>query len=116
MSILAIDIPSAAIEAFCLKWKIHELSLFGSVLRRDFGPESDIDIAIRLRSNNLLSSDPVVTPLCVDPVERCAVRCEAEAAQRDFSGPGISPEKSDSVGSRKTAPVKSCFATASRKL
>jgi predicted nucleotidyltransferase len=29
---------------FCSKWKISELSLFGSVLREDFRPDSDIDV------------------------------------------------------------------------
>ena len=34
------------IEAFCRKWKIKELSLFGSVLREDFRPDSDIDVLV----------------------------------------------------------------------
>jgi len=34
------------IEAFCLKWKIAELSLFGSVLRDDFRPGSDLDVLV----------------------------------------------------------------------
>jgi len=34
------------IDAFCRKWKIAELSLFGSVLRDDFGPKSDIDVLV----------------------------------------------------------------------
>lgn len=31
---------------FCSKWKITELSLFGSVLREDFRPDSDIDVLV----------------------------------------------------------------------
>ncbi|MCU0661511.1 MAG: nucleotidyltransferase family protein [Myxococcota bacterium] len=34
------------IEAFCSKWKVVELSVFGSVLRDDFGPGSDVDVLI----------------------------------------------------------------------
>ena len=34
------------LTAFCQKWKIVELSLFGSVLRDDFGPSSDVDVLI----------------------------------------------------------------------
>lgn len=34
------------IEAFCRKWKIIEFSLFGSVLRDDFRPDSDIDVLL----------------------------------------------------------------------
>ncbi|MFB3786173.1 MAG: nucleotidyltransferase family protein [bacterium] len=36
------------IKAFCEKWKVKEFSLFGSVLRDDFGPESDVDVLIEL--------------------------------------------------------------------
>ena len=41
-----IDIPKSEIEAFCRKWEIKELSLFGSVLRDDFRPDSDIDVLV----------------------------------------------------------------------
>lgn len=32
------------LKSFCRKWKIEELSLFGSALRSDFGPDSDFDV------------------------------------------------------------------------
>ncbi len=35
------------IAAFCKRWKVMELGLFGSVLREDFNPESDIDVLVR---------------------------------------------------------------------
>ena len=41
-----VDLPMDRIEAFCSKWKVTELSLFGSVLREDFRPDSDIDVLI----------------------------------------------------------------------
>jgi predicted nucleotidyltransferase len=41
-----IPIDQAKIEAFCQKWKIVEFSLFGSVLREDFGPDSDVDVLV----------------------------------------------------------------------
>ncbi len=34
------------LAGFCRKWKIIELSLFGSVLRNDFSPDSDIDVLV----------------------------------------------------------------------
>ena len=37
------DLNSLAIRDFCRRWKIRELSVFGSILRDDFGPHSDID-------------------------------------------------------------------------
>lgn len=41
-----IRLPLERIESFCRKWQIREMSLFGSVLRDDFSPESDIDVLI----------------------------------------------------------------------
>lgn len=42
-----IEIPRDAIAAFCGRWGIAELSLFGSALRADFRPESDVDLLVR---------------------------------------------------------------------
>jgi uncharacterized protein len=39
-------IPAEAIAAFAQRWKITELALFGSVLRDDFGPNSDVDVLV----------------------------------------------------------------------
>ena len=41
-----ISIPYDEIAAFCERHHIRKLSLFGSVLRDDFGPESDVDVLI----------------------------------------------------------------------
>jgi uncharacterized protein len=43
---IAIDIDRPGVIAFCRKWKIKELSLFGSVLRDDFRPDSDVDVMV----------------------------------------------------------------------
>lgn len=43
---LRIRVDRARIEAFCEKWKIVELAFFGSVLRNDFRPDSDIDVLV----------------------------------------------------------------------
>lgn len=39
-----IEFDREKLAEFCRKWKIKRLSLFGSVLRDDFGPESDVDV------------------------------------------------------------------------
>jgi uncharacterized protein len=39
-------IPRAKLAAFCRRWKISELALFGSALRDDFRPDSDIDLLV----------------------------------------------------------------------
>jgi predicted nucleotidyltransferase len=41
-----LELPAKGIAAFCGKWKVRELSLFGSVLRDDFGPDSDVDVLV----------------------------------------------------------------------
>ena len=41
-----------SITHFCHSWKIKEFSLFGSYLRDDFTPQSDIDILIDLPQNH----------------------------------------------------------------
>ena len=43
---IQIELPLDKIETFCKKWKIVEFSLFGSVLREDFGPDSDVDVLV----------------------------------------------------------------------
>lgn len=39
-------IPKERVAEFCKRHRIRKLSLFGSVLRGDFGPESDVDILV----------------------------------------------------------------------
>ena len=41
-----IPLDRTRIAAFCKSHHIRKLSLFGSVLRGDFGPESDIDVLV----------------------------------------------------------------------
>ena len=41
-----LPIPHAAIAEFCHRNRIRRLALFGSVLREDFGPTSDVDILV----------------------------------------------------------------------
>lgn len=39
-------ISSEVLEQFCRRWAISELALFGSIMREDFSPESDIDVLV----------------------------------------------------------------------
>jgi predicted nucleotidyltransferase len=41
-----ITIDAEEIARFCRKWQLTEFALFGSVLREDFGPESDVDVLV----------------------------------------------------------------------
>lgn len=42
-----VQVARDALDALCGKWKVTELSLFGSVLREDFRADSDIDVLVR---------------------------------------------------------------------
>ena len=44
MGIPKVAIPKDKLAEFCRRNRIRRLSLFGSVLRDDFGPESDVDV------------------------------------------------------------------------
>lgn len=41
-----IKIPERRIKQFCLRYQVQRLALFGSVLRDDFRPDSDIDVLV----------------------------------------------------------------------
>ncbi|HEY3282281.1 MAG TPA: nucleotidyltransferase family protein [Armatimonadota bacterium] len=41
-----VAIPEDDLARLCRRWGIRELRLFGSALREDFGPESDIDLLV----------------------------------------------------------------------
>ena len=40
------SIPKARLAEFCKRWNISELALFGSALREDFRPHSDMDVLV----------------------------------------------------------------------
>lgn len=42
----ALDLPVEPIADFCRRWHVTELALFGSVLRQDFRPDSDVDVLV----------------------------------------------------------------------
>lgn len=41
-----IEIDQSELEEFCRRHHIRRLALFGSVLRQDFGPQSDVDVLV----------------------------------------------------------------------
>jgi predicted nucleotidyltransferase len=46
MDRVKIPVSEERLRAFCRKWKVAEFSVFGSVLRDDFHPDSDVDVLI----------------------------------------------------------------------
>jgi uncharacterized protein len=53
MATVHVPVSHDAIAAFCQRWFITELALFGSVLRDDFGPESDVDVLVEFESGHV---------------------------------------------------------------
>ena len=49
---LKIDLPLARIGALCRSYGVRELCAFGSALREDFGPESDLDLLVIFESDD----------------------------------------------------------------
>jgi len=49
MNVGPLSVDDEALKALCEKWGIAELAVFGSVLREDFGPESDVDLLVSFR-------------------------------------------------------------------
>jgi uncharacterized protein len=78
-----IDVPRERIEEFCRKWHVTELALFGSVLRDDFRPDSDVDVlvtfepAARISLFGFVEMQEELTRIlgrAVDLVEKAALR------------------------------------------
>jgi len=57
---IKVDVPTESISDFCRRWKVSELSVFGSVLRDDFRSDSDLDL--------LVSFKPDASPTLFDMV------------------------------------------------
>jgi uncharacterized protein len=43
---MKLNLPHEQIAEFCRKWNVTEFALFGSVLRDDFRPDSDVDVLV----------------------------------------------------------------------
>jgi len=90
-----IEMPSDKIAEFCRRHHIRKLSLFGSVVREDFGPESDVDVLVEFEpghtpglaffamqrelSELLDRAVDLNTPECLSRYYRDEVLAEAEA-------------------------------------
>ena len=75
-------VPRSSLSRLCRRWRITELALFGSSLRADFRPDSDIDLLVTFAPDGMWSAWDLVTIEAeltalfgrkVDLVERAAV-------------------------------------------
>ncbi|NEQ33182.1 MAG: nucleotidyltransferase, partial [Leptolyngbya sp. SIO4C5] len=55
MNLLPVEISKTEIANFCQRHRIAKLSIFGSVLREDFSPESDIDFLVEFQPQTKVS-------------------------------------------------------------
>jgi len=78
-----LSLPKEKIGDFCLRWKIVEFALFGSALRDDFGPHSDVDILVSFSKDadwdlydwvNMIQELKEIFERDVDLVEKSALR------------------------------------------
>lgn len=52
---LPIQFRESGLAEICQRWKITELSFFGSVLRDDFSPDSDVDVLVTFEDDAAIS-------------------------------------------------------------
>ncbi len=86
-----IEVSGETISGFCRRWRITKLSFFGSILRPNFGPESDIDVLVTFAPDaqwcfgDFLRMEEELESLLghpVDLVERGAVEQSANYIRR----------------------------------
>lgn len=53
MTYHGINIPEDAVRDFCRRYRIQRLALFGSILRDDFGPDSDVDVLVEFEPDHV---------------------------------------------------------------
>ena len=56
-----LTVPRERIGAFCRRWRVVEFALFGSAVRPDFGPDSDVDVLVRFETDASWSLFDLVT-------------------------------------------------------
>ena len=52
MSNVRVNVPEDGIRMFCVRHHISRFAFFGSVLRDDFGPESDVDVLVEFEAGH----------------------------------------------------------------
>lgn len=89
---LKLSYDRVKIAEFCQRWKIRELSLFGSILRDDFRDDSDVDVLVTFEPNaewglldHLTMQDELAALIGrkVDLVSRRAVERSSNRIRRD---------------------------------
>lgn len=53
MTLHGVEIPEGRVAEFCRANHVRRLSLYGSILRDDFGPESDVDVLVEFKPGHV---------------------------------------------------------------
>lgn len=85
------ELPLESLAALCQRWGISELSVFGSALRDDFSPESDLDLVVNfapgrtpgLEYFDLMDEIEQLTGRCVDLFTRTGIEHSRNTEFRD---------------------------------
>jgi predicted nucleotidyltransferase len=68
-----ISLDQSKIAEFCRKRHIRRLSLFGSVLREDFGPDSDVDVLVEFEPGHVPGLDFFTMEMELSEILGCEV-------------------------------------------
>lgn len=87
---IQVPIPNDTLRALCEKYHVQSLALFGSVLRDDFRPDSDVDV--------LVEFEPDAGPTLLDLAALQRQLAQAFGRNVDLGTPGsLSPYIRDTV-------------------
>lgn len=81
-----IEVPMDRIESFCRKWKVQRMWLFGSVLREDLGPKSDVDVMVEFAPDarwillDLVGAEQELEMIMGRPVDLVERQCIEQSA------------------------------------
>ena len=90
---LPIPVDHHRLAEWCTRWKVRGLAVFGSVLRPDFGPSSDVDLLVTFEPNaawSLIDHEQMEQDLVdivgrnVDLVSRAGLERSANWIRRDM--------------------------------
>jgi predicted nucleotidyltransferase len=76
----AIEVPTERLAEFAKKWRIVELSLFGSVVNGDFREDSDVDVMVAFEKEARWSLWDVVD---MQDELRAIFGCDVDIVERD---------------------------------
>jgi len=96
-----VEIDKARLAEFCHRWKVAELAQFGSSLRDDFGPGSDVDFLVSFAPDadwslfdHFRMEQELAEMLGRDVGSREAATGSADAKSCGLQGPSMPPEQS----------------------